>query len=577
MGKIELTCKKGKTKILTSDYVVVGVGLAGSVMVGKLSGDLETSVIGIEAGNNNIYDEPIKNSVFAGVEYGLPNNYFPEYFYQQRPVPNGSLSGPQPEYPKNTPTATAINCSLIPINQTVDTVGDYTTGRILGGGSSINGEQYVRGTSSLYQEWAAIGGPQWSPQNATNGFVALENYHGLTSDREVHGYDGPVSIRQAPVEATDMSKKFVQAVTQATGLPQIPDDDYNNPATPLGPFNRWELFQKPSGERESAATAFLGPKVINSKGRGIKGRRILLLLKTLSNKLIWDSKTSPPTAKGIRVISNGRSIDVYARKRVILCQGIHSAELLQRSGVGPKDLLTCLGIPVIYDNPNVGRNFTNQILVPVVFNANPNDIGLPPNDLAALYTGGAFLPPLLPDDNPNLRGYQLIGAWIPASSANPNQFSILLSYLQPKSRGVLRIQSTDPTAVSLVDNNYLGDPRDMEAFVAAFQVYVKNIAIALASIDPTYVLVAPTMDQINDTTQLQQYIIANFNHTHHWMMSNRMGQTHSVVDGFGNVLGVNNLTIVDNSSSPHISDGNTAAPVFLMAYTIANHLLGKST
>ena len=578
MGKIQINCCKGIKQTLTADYVVVGVGLAGSVLVGRLSEDHENSVIGIEAGNNNIYDEPINNSVFTGVEYGLTIYYYPEYFWQQHPMPNGSLQGPQPEHPQNSDTATAINCSLIPLKQTTTIVGDYTTGRILGGGSSINGEQYVRGTTELYRKWAEVGGPQWSPENVTHNFVELENYIGMTPDPSVHGYNGPMRIRQAPVVPTDMSQKFVRAVTNATGIPEIPDDDYNNPATPIGPFNRWELFQKPNGNRASAATDFLGPDVVNSEGRGVNGRRILLLLKTLSDRLIWDTSTSPPTAKGIRVISNGISVKVYARKKVILCQGIHSAELLQRSGVGPAKLLTCLGIPVILDNPNVGRNWTNQLLVPVTFNANPTDIGLPPNDPAALYTGGAFLPPLLSSDDPKLRGYQFIGAWLQPTASTPNQFQFLLSYLQPRSLGVIRIQSTDPTAISLVDNNYLGNPHDLEAFMVAFQVYVKKIAIALHAIDPKYEIVSPTLAQIDDPIQLQQYIIANYDHTHHWMGSNRMAKNEDegVADGYGNILGLQNVMVVDNSLSPHENDGNTAGPIFVMAYIIANYLLGRS-
>lgn len=549
-----------------ADYVIVGTGLAGSVLAGRLTEDLKTSVIAIEGGVYDINELPIRDPIFAGVEYGLPTLYFPEYFWQQRPVPNGSLSQP-------TWSTTPIHCSNIPINQTATTVGDYTTGRLLGGGSSINGMQYVRGSPGLYQIWAQFG-LQWSVPNVERNFVALENYHGLTPVPNLHGFNGPVSIRQAPVDPTTMAVKFVQAVTDATGLPRIPDDDYNNPLTNLGPFERWELFQKPDKLRESAATAFLGPTVLDSQGNGLNGRHLKVLFKTLSDRIIWDPVKK--VALGVKAIFNGQTIEVFARKKVIICQGNYSSDLLQRSGIGPTDLLSCLGIDIIQANPNVGKNWTNQTFVTIVFTANPADPGLPPNDPQALYTGGAFLPPLLPSDNPNLRGYQLIGANIPAiPNVNPNLFVFLLVYLQPKSLGTIRIQSTDPTRVSLVDNNYFGDPRDLEAYVAGIQTYVTSIATALHQIDPTYNLISPPPGILNDPTALADFVIGDFNHTHHWMGSNRMANSidQGVVDGFGNVFGVTDLMVVDNSISPHISDGNTAGPIFVLAYTIANYLL----
>lgn len=581
MGKI--SHNKEQTAY-TADYVVVGGGLAGCVTASKLSADMSHSVICVEAGNNNIYDTPITDSVYAGIEYSLAESYFPEYFWPQKPLPNGALSGFCPEC--DPQTTNCINQSCISKTPSDTTTGDYTTGKILGGGTSINGQQYVRGTNGLYDEWEKIGGPQWSSASATKVFKKIEKYNGLTSNSAVHGYHGPLDVRQTPLVPTSMANKFVQAITVGTGFAQIPSDDYNNPATPYGPFGRWQLTQQPDTQRESSATAFLGPKVMTKCGHGVNGRRLKVLFNAYANNIIWEKKRTcccsrsrkctcgkSVTPVGVRIVQNGISKEIFAVKKVIICLGIHSSEFLQRSGIGPKKLLDGLNIKVVIDNPNVGRGYVNQLFSMASFTANPADLAVPLTDPASLYTGGGFLPPLLLTDNPNKRGYQIIGA-----SPVSGTFMIMIIPLQSYSKGTVRIQNADPFATSLADNNYL-DPTttDIQSFIVAFQTYIKQIAIALANIDPLYQLVSPTMSVIDDPVQLEQYIMTNFNHTHHWMSSNRMSKTEAdgVVNGWGEVFGVDNLVVVDNSIAPALSDGNTSAPIYFLANVISDHIIKK--
>lgn len=584
MGKIKYNKLK---KIYTADYVVIGGGLAGCVMSSKLSNDKIHSVICIEGGKNNITDTPIAKSSYAGIEYSLATEYFPEYFWQQKSLPNGSIVGFGGSCDLNT--SNCINGSCISKTTSETTAGDYTTGKILGGGTSINGQQYVRGSNGLYDEWATIGGPQWSSTEATKVFKEIENYNGSTTDPLMHGYTGPINIRQAPLNPTDMAIKFANAVSVGCGVPLIPSDDYNNPNTPYGSFTKWQLAQRPDYSRESSATAYLGPTIMDCHGDGIDDRKLLILFKTYANSIIWEKRgdktnncqncineTSPNKAYGVRIVENGISKEIYARKKVIVCLGIYSAEFLQRSGIGPSKLLQNLRINVIYDNPNVGKNFTNQLFSLAVFTANPDDVGVPDIDLDALYAGGAFLPILIPEEDTKKRGYQLIGA-----SPSPGQFIIIISPLQPHSKGEVRIQSSDPFAVSLADNNYMGDPLDMKSFVVAFQIYIKNIAIELEK-NEGYQLVMPSMDILNnteDTSQLEDYIMDSYNHTHHWMGSNKMAQTpvNGVVDGWGNVFGVRDLIVVDNSIAPVISDGNTSAPIYFMANVIAKNIISNQS
>ncbi len=207
-------CKEDEEGIVCrADYVVVGMGAAGAGLATLLSNDFHNSVIGIEAGGDHDNDTPITDSTYAPA---LEGNYFPQYFYQLSQVVQEQA--PEVEF-------------------------NYTTGRMLGGGSSINGEQYVQGSKQLYQEWQALLGSFWSTEIIRNAFINYEKYNGKTTCNFERGFNGPVNIRQAPVTPTTMATKFVNATATATGFNEILD--YNCSNTPMGPFTRWQLFQNP--------------------------------------------------------------------------------------------------------------------------------------------------------------------------------------------------------------------------------------------------------------------------------------------------------------------------------------------
>ncbi len=89
-----------------------------------------------------------------------------------------------------------------------DRTFEWTTGRLSGGGSSINGEQYVRPTPPVLKEWERLLGNLWSPERANRSFKQLENFHGETSNPEFHGFNGRIDIRQAPKNPPMITKKI---------------------------------------------------------------------------------------------------------------------------------------------------------------------------------------------------------------------------------------------------------------------------------------------------------------------------------------------------------------------------------
>jgi choline dehydrogenase len=526
--------RKGRKVIF--DYIVIGTGPAGAVIAKTLTDNKRTSVLVLEAGQNNDKAKPITDSTLAPE---LEESYFAQYFWQGEGVPQKEVD---------------------------DRAFEWTTGRLAGGGSSINGEQYVRPTAKVFREWESVAGRIWSPVRAVRRFKQLEQYNGETNNPGAHGYSGRIHIRQAPSNPTRMAEKWVSAVEAATGYPEILD--YNDPRTPLGPFTRWQLFQKPDGRRESASTAFLSSNVMTPRGYGVNGRKLRVLFKATALRVLFENKR----AVGVEFLKEGKCVTAYARKKVILSAGINSAQLLMLSGIGNRRQLQKAGIRVIFHNPNVGKRLRNHTLNFAVFTANPDDRPVPADDPSTLYTGGAFLPDPTPGADPERRAVQLAGI------GSDRSLTIVIIYLRPRSRGSIQIQNNDPLKIVLADEGFLSNPSDMEAIKNIYKIYIKDIAAQLEEIDPSYRLVSPSLSIINDDAKLEQFIKDNFGHNHHQQGSLRMAPIHKggVVDRMGRVHGVKNLIVADDSIIPFTVDGNTSAPAYLIGYTIAKQLRSRA-
>jgi len=518
-----------QNETIAYDYIIIGSGPAGCVLGKTLSDNKKNSVLLLEAGENDDDDWPIKDSSYPVFEL------YPQYFWQGETAPQEALN-----------------------NRTFK----WTTGRVLGGGSSVNGMLYVRSTLQSLNQWESLLGQEWSSDKITNNYNELEKYNGLITEPNVHGYNGRINIRQTPAEETNMSQKLVRAIEQASGFKTILD--YNDPYTPIGPFTRWQLYQKPNGLRESASSAFLS-REIDQKGKGVNGRKLKVQTKSTALRIIFDDKV----AIGVEYLKEGKFQYAIATKKIIISAGVNSTQLLILSGIGPGKTLRKHGIPVIYNNPNVGENLVNHTLNFATFTVNPDDISELTKDPYSLYVGGAFLPSPLLNINQEIRRVQLIGNY-----SNDN-LVLMIKDLQPKSRGYITIQNNDPLKTVFVDEKILDNPYDLEVTKAIFKYYIKPIAKKLSKIDSSYKLISPTYEIIDNDQMLEDYILSNMEHNQNQQSSLRMApiDVGGVVDNHGRVYGVENLIVADCSIIPYTTDGNTAAPSFIIGYTIAKQLL----
>src|SRR5436190_1856179 len=204
------------------DYIVVGGGSSGGVVAARLVGEAGARVLLLEAGYSHrhpLLDMP------PGIFKMINGSKYMRYHHT---VPQDHLQG---------------------------RVHDIPQANVLGGGSSVNAQVYMRGRPSDYEEWHELlhgdnDYPGWRWRDVLPHFRNMEGNHRLYDER--HGVDGPLLVSD-PGHINDFSRWFVQAV-QAAGEPY--NHDFNGPAQRGVGFYQ---FMNRSGKRSSAAYAFIAP------------------------------------------------------------------------------------------------------------------------------------------------------------------------------------------------------------------------------------------------------------------------------------------------------------------------------
>ena len=304
------------SKADTFDYIVVGGGTAGSIMVNRLSAD-GASVCLLEAG-------PKDRHPFIHIPAGyIKNIYSPKMTWNF----------------KSKPELATANRSF-PLPQ----------GRVLGGSSSINGLNYVRGQSADYDNWAQMGNTGWSYGDVLPYFKRSERRIG-PGDDAVRGRDGEMPITDLDL-IHPVCEAFIKGAAQM-GIPRNPDYNSGDQAG-TGYFQR--TIHK--GYRYSAAKAFLRP--------ARKRPNVDIRTNAQAAEILFEGTR----ANGVRYLRDGRegnAVEVRARREVILCAGaLNTPKLLQLSGIGPAEVLGDLGIKVRVDLHGVGNNLRDHYGVRMV-------------------------------------------------------------------------------------------------------------------------------------------------------------------------------------------------------------------
>jgi choline dehydrogenase len=501
------------------DYIVVGAGTAGSVIASRLSENPDVEVLLVEAGSAT----------------ALPEMEVPGYW----PV----LLGTSANWGGSTVTQEFVGAPLA-----------FPRGKALGGSSSINGLNFLRGHRSSYDAWVDQGATGWGFDDLLPYFRKSETTVGR--DPQLRGTDGPMFVGPT----LDPSPVIVAALAAAAEKGYRMADDISS-GTETG-FGLSDANVR-NGQRISAADAYLRPIATRPNLR-------IITDSTVRRLLIHDGVCTG-VEYGDGVVFGSVAT---ARREVILTAGaIGSAQLLMLSGVGPAEHLAELGIDVELDLPGVGANLHDHPLSTTVFEHAAPLAGNPKNifgqGVGLINTDGS-------SDTPDLQVLLISQPYRTEALDGPapdGGYAIAFSAMLPRSRGSVRLASRDHLVGPLIDPNYLGEVHDQQVMMAGLRI-ARDIgyADALAPWRGTEAQPGRPLDGEDAMlAYLRESIVVYF----HYAGTCRMGTDDlAVVDPELRVRGVSRLRVADASIMPSPVSGNTNATVFAIAERAAALIVG---
>jgi choline dehydrogenase len=449
----------------------------------------------------------------------------------------------------------------------------WPRGRVLGGSSSINAMCYTRGHRHDYDEWAELGADGWDYQSVLPWFRKAEDQaHGAS---EYHGAGGPLSVEDLRFR-NPLSAVFVEAAA-ACGLAHNPD--FNGPLQEGAGF--YQVTQR-DGRRCSSAVAYLRPA----------RRRANLEIAThsLATRIVFQGAR----AVGVEYRRGGVQHVARAEREVLLAAGsIASPQLLLLSGVGPADELRALGIGVVVDSAEVGRNLQDHLdfctlskcTRPISYDLNRWQelvVGLRylctrsgPGVSNIAEAGGFARTHLAPDGRPDVQ-FHFVPAQLDDHGRNRlpgHGYTLHSCVLRPRSRGHVALRSLRPEDPPRIHAAYLSEPQDVEAMLEGMRL-AREILHAGAFAPYRGREVFPGED-VSTRQGLEQMLRRKAETIYHPVGTCRMGRDpHAVVDCGLRVHGVEALRVVDASVMPRLIGGNTNAPTIMIAEKAADALLG---
>lgn len=531
----------GRTTHSSYDYVVIGSGSAGSVMASRLAEAGNNKVLLLEAG-------PRDNSIFirmpAALGFPLMNDKFNWLLNSE---PEAHLEG---------------------------RVIVEHRGRVLGGSSSINGMNWVRGNPWDYDNWADMGLIGWDYASVLPYFKRSESYP--DGDPMYRGKAGPMQIERCKADSP-LYQAFLEAAQQA-GHKYVEDhngfrqEGVHITQRNIGKGIRWSTSQGYIHARPQSGTLHVCTSVQVTKIE-FSGKR----------------------AVRIHAVSMGEKLSFEIEKEVILCAGaIHSPHLLQLSGIGGADHLRELSIPVVQDLPGVGEGLKDHIAAPVQYQATQNvsaakeltifgraKLGalwlLFKKGLGAtnFFEVGAFIRTHDGIEVPNVQFefIPMLGEFQHGNVKLENGFQYFFSLMRPKSTGNVWAQSADPMAPPRFSFNFLADPEDQRDAIAAVKA-IRHV-VSQAAWSPFRGKEMMPGPAVQSDAEILAFLRQHAGTNYHPCCTCRMGTDQSSVTNHrAQVHGIDNLRVVDASIMPEIPSGNLNAPIIMMAEKLADDVLG---
>lgn len=532
-------------KDLEADYIVVGAGSAGAALAARLSEDPGVSVLLLEAG-------PPDTALELHVPAAFSKLFRGRYDWNYDTVPQARLEGRTVYWPR---------------------------GKTLGGSSSLNAMMWVRGFAADYDEWADAVGPAWSWTSLLPYFRRVERTQDALDDTQ--GSDGAQSVERQR-DPRSHTAAFLEAAREA-GHP-VTDA---NLAEGQG-FSQTMVSQR-RGARASTADAYLRP--------ARRRRNLRVVTNALARRVSFAAGEGEPRATGVYVEIDGVTRLARARREVILSGGaINTPQLLMLSGVGPAEHLAEHGIPVLVDSPDVGANLQDHLVAGLapearggtLFGAErvgelarylssrrgmlTSNVGEACGFVRTEVADRVGMPGGLPDIEIIFAPVPYVGEGLVPTPAEGITVGAIL--LRPRSRGTIRLASTDPHAKAVIDPGYLTDPDgvDETTMLAGLAECERLIDTEALRAVTTGGWIQPEGGESMTPAERAELSLRRYSHTlYHPVGTARMGtDAAAVVDAELRVRGVRSLRVADASVMPTVIRGHTNAPAIVIGEVAAD-------
>jgi choline dehydrogenase len=508
------SCSVNEHQLLQYDAILVGAGAAGCVLASRLTEDSGRSVLLLEAGPDYGADPAAWPTELLD-----PTNVWPDSHSW-----GFTLAGREADDPFSLPRT-----------------------RLVGGTTTVNGCVWLRGSALDYDSWAECGNPGWSFGDMLPYFQRAESD---PRGGSLAGTTGPVPVYRVPEGDIAPAERAFMVAADSVGLPIVPDLNRTANQTPcVGPAPK----NIADSVRMNGAFTYLAPA---------RTRRNLTIRadSPVDRVLVENGR-----ALGVRLVDGTEVIG----REVVLCAGTYgSPAILLRSGIGPAAHLRELGIPVAQHLPGVGENLLDH---PLLSPDRPRPRLVRPEHAPR---SRSFIPVLAKarsqhaGDDIDLHVYigqnfdESLGAW----------FLWITASLQfARSRGRVRLTSSNPVAPLDIDHAYLSDPADLEALCDGIELVERIIASA-----PMQRVLVPSAEDAppwGDAGELPAWARARFGTTFHPSSTCRMGpasDSMAVVDNEGRIHGVDDLRVVDASIFPTGPRANIHFTVVAVAEKLAD-------